>query len=157
MYSTAARKVASSADDAPRGGMAPFPLRATSIIESMPLAISGFQAALSPSFGALATPVLWQATQADLYSFSPAGCEVALLAAAVATVLAAGAVAAACLAAPALAGVAAACFFAFASSMAAFSLLMGPGALICFIRSSFHFPSTTKCPAAPSSNASIRL
>src|SRR5690606_25116638 len=77
MYSTAARKVASSADDAPRGGMAPFPLRATSIIESMPLAISGFQAALSPSFGALATPVLWQATQADLYSFSPAGCEVA--------------------------------------------------------------------------------
>src|SRR3546814_9964764 len=96
MYSTAARKVASSADDAPRGGMAPLPLRATAMIESIPLAISGLQAALSPSLGALATPVLWQAMQADLYSFSPAGCPVALLAPATATVFAAGA-AAACL------------------------------------------------------------
>src|SRR3546814_2164219 len=75
MYSTAARKVASSADDAPRGGMAPLPLRATAMIESIPLAISGLQAALSHSLGALATPVLWQAMQADLYSFSPARSE----------------------------------------------------------------------------------
>src|SRR3546814_21118328 len=135
MYSTAARKVASSADDAPRGGMAPLPLRATAMIESIPLAISGLQAALSPSLGALATPVLWQAMQADLYSFSPAGCPVALLAPATAPVFAAGD--------------AAACFLTLPSSLAALSWLLGPGALICFIKSSFTFPSTTNSPAPP--------
>lgn len=57
MYSTAARNVSSSAVVAPRGGMAPLPLIVTSIIESMPRSIRGAQAALSPSLGALATPV----------------------------------------------------------------------------------------------------
>src|SRR3546814_18929933 len=105
------------------------------MIESIPLAISGLQAALSPSLGALATPVLWQAMQADLYSFSPAGCPVALLAPATATVFAAGA--------------AAACFLTLASSIAALSWLMGPGALLCFINSSFHFTSTTTSLSRP--------
>src|SRR5690606_12424243 len=77
MYSTAARKVASSADVAPRGGTAPWPFMAVARMESKPFSIRGAQAVLSPSFGALATPVLWQATQAVLYSFSPAGCVAA--------------------------------------------------------------------------------
>src|SRR3546814_19133919 len=109
------------------------------MIESIPLAISGLQAALSPSLGALATPVLRQAMQADLYSFSPAGCPVALLAPAPATVFAAGA--------------AAACFLTLASSRAALSWVMVAGALIRFIKSAIHLPQNTKCPAAPSSTA----
>src|SRR5690606_17240777 len=40
---------------------------------SMPFSVTLAQAALSPSLGAPATPAAWQATQAVLYSFSPAG------------------------------------------------------------------------------------
>src|SRR5690606_20316103 len=70
---TAAFKVASSALVAPRGGMAPLPLTTISMTASMPLAVRADQAALSPSLGAPATPAIWQARQADLYSFSPSG------------------------------------------------------------------------------------
>src|SRR5690606_34177824 len=73
MYSTAAFNVASSALVAPRGGMAPLPLSVISIMASMPFSIRVAHAELSPSLGAPATPAMWQARQADLYSFSPAG------------------------------------------------------------------------------------
>src|SRR5690606_21930842 len=154
MYSTAAFRVASSAVVAPRGGMAPLPLMATSIMASMPRAISGSQAFLSPSLGALATPVVWQATQADLYSFSPLGWPAAL---AVAFASSLAAALAGVAAAPFLAGAAAVlagatrCLVLAALSAASFALSgeTGPAALICFIKSSFHLPSTTKWPAAP--------
>ena len=49
--------------EAPRGGMAPLPLMAIFSISSIPVAMRGAQAALSPSFGALATPLAWHTTQ----------------------------------------------------------------------------------------------
>src|SRR5690606_36579932 len=73
MYSTAAFRVASSAWVAPRGGMAPLPLSVTCIMASMPFAVRVDHLALSPTLGAPATPAMWQAIQADWYSFSPAG------------------------------------------------------------------------------------
>src|SRR5664280_1113288 len=54
---------ASLALEPPRGGIAPLPLMALAVRPSMPCAMRGAQAALSPSLGAPATPAVWQAVQ----------------------------------------------------------------------------------------------
>ena len=66
MYWIAALKSASDAAEPPLGGMAPMPLVAFCTMSSMPLAMNGAQAALSPNLGAPATPLPWQATQVVL-------------------------------------------------------------------------------------------
>src|SRR3954465_13734413 len=63
MYSTAALTSASGAALPPLGGIAPLPLSALLTSVGRPCAIRGAQAALSPNFGAPATPAPWQATQ----------------------------------------------------------------------------------------------
>jgi hypothetical protein len=47
----------------PLGGIAPLPLSALACSASRPVLMRGAQAALSPSFGAPATPGVWQAVQ----------------------------------------------------------------------------------------------
>src|ERR1700712_4466223 len=54
---------ASDAVEPPRGGIAPLPLMALAVRPSMPCAMRGAHAALSPSFGAPAMPAVWQAVQ----------------------------------------------------------------------------------------------
>lgn len=66
MYWMAALKSASDAVEPPLGGMAPTPLVAFSTMSSMPLAMKGAQAALSPNLGAPATPLAWQTMQVVL-------------------------------------------------------------------------------------------
>src|SRR3954470_12513114 len=68
MYSMAARRSASESDALPPlGGIAPLPLAADCTRASLPCLMRGAQAALSPSFGALATPASWQVLQEVLY------------------------------------------------------------------------------------------
>ena len=55
----------------PFGGMAFLPLVRLAHSASLPVLMRGAQAALSPSFGAPATPAPWQAAQAVLYTCSP--------------------------------------------------------------------------------------
>src|SRR5438045_9729608 len=52
----------------PFGGIAPLPLMALAVSPSTPCARRGAQAALSPSLGALATPLAWQVWQTWPYS-----------------------------------------------------------------------------------------
>ena len=56
MYSTAARRSASEAVVPPRAGIAPLPLTEVAYMASMPVAMRGPQASLSPNLGAPATP-----------------------------------------------------------------------------------------------------
>lgn len=64
MYSTAARTSASlSLGLPPRGGMARMPLIEWATRVSIPAATRALQPALSPNFGAPATPELWQTPQ----------------------------------------------------------------------------------------------
>src|SRR3954471_4493939 len=53
------------------GGMAPLPLVTDATSAALPVAMRGAQAALSPNFGAPATPVLWQGTQVFSYTALP--------------------------------------------------------------------------------------
>ena len=97
MYWMAARSSSSVAVEAPRGGMAPLPLMATFSMASMPVAMKGAHAALSPNLGAPATPAPWQVTHDLSYSALPTAGSAAGAAAAgaAATTAAAGAAAAA--------------------------------------------------------------
>src|SRR3954462_1790115 len=54
---------ASGAGLPPLGGMAPLPLSAELYSVSLPCAMRGAHAALSPNLGAPATPAVWQAVQ----------------------------------------------------------------------------------------------
>jgi hypothetical protein len=63
MYATTPLISASLALEPPLGGIAPLPLIALAVSASTPCAVRGAQAALSPTFGAPATPVAWQALQ----------------------------------------------------------------------------------------------
>ena len=64
MYSMAARSPSSlQLMQPPFGGMALSPLLTDENSASLPLAMRGAQASLSPSFGAPATPTAWQAWQ----------------------------------------------------------------------------------------------
>ena len=72
MYSTAAHKSVSEADVPPRAGIALLSSTEVACMASMPVAIHGAQAFLSPNFGALATPVRRQTWQACLYKTLPA-------------------------------------------------------------------------------------
>src|SRR4029453_14631395 len=63
MYCTTALMSVSLALDPPLGGIAPLPLMALAVRPSTPCARRGAQAALSPTFGALATPLAWQTAQ----------------------------------------------------------------------------------------------
>src|SRR5438105_13275238 len=54
---------ASLALEPPLGGIAPLPLMTLAVRPSTPCARRGAQAALSPIFGAPATPAAWQAWQ----------------------------------------------------------------------------------------------
>src|SRR5438093_8838168 len=66
MKSIAARTSASeSAALPPFGGIAPLPFTADCMRVSMPCLMRGAHAALSPGFGALATPAVWQAVQIE--------------------------------------------------------------------------------------------
>src|SRR4051812_33325844 len=72
MNSTAARMSASESDALPPlGGMAPLPFSADCTSVSTPCLTRGAQAALSPTFGEPATPVLWQAVQVESNTFLP--------------------------------------------------------------------------------------
>ena len=72
MCSTAARNSASLAlATAPRGGIAPLPLMTDAVSASMPCPSRGAQAALSPNFGAPATPAAWHTLQPDAYTLAP--------------------------------------------------------------------------------------
>src|SRR6185295_12111463 len=95
----------------PRGGIAPLPLIAIAVMPSTPSARRGAQAALSPSFGAPATPLAWQAWQICVYrtGTAPAAAAGAAPVLALATLaIAACAAAAAAAASPPASGVAAA-------------------------------------------------
>src|SRR5689334_10497716 len=59
---------ASLALEPPFGGIAPLPLIALAVSASTPCAARGAHAALSPTFGAPATPVAWHALQTWLKS-----------------------------------------------------------------------------------------
>src|SRR5512138_3368409 len=52
-------------------GIAPLPPTTDLTNASLPVATRGAHAALSPNFGALATPVAWHATQVDSYTALP--------------------------------------------------------------------------------------
>src|SRR5436190_8328351 len=68
MYVTTALISASLALEPPFGGIAPLPLIALAVRPSTPCARRGAQAALSPIFGALATPEAWHVWQSWVYS-----------------------------------------------------------------------------------------
>ncbi len=66
MCSTAARSSASLAvGTAPFGGIAPLPFMTDAVKASIPRLKRGAHAALSPSFGAPATPAAWQTLHPD--------------------------------------------------------------------------------------------
>src|SRR5512137_586199 len=95
MYSTAARTSPSVAAAAPPfGGMAPLPLIALAVSASTPAEARAAQAALSPNFGAPATPAAWQAAQEASYSLRPVAASALPGAAAATATAAAGAAAA---------------------------------------------------------------
>src|SRR5687767_9031428 len=75
----------------PLGGIAPLPLITLAVRPSRPRPRRGAQAALSPSFGALATPLAWQVAQFCVYSAGTAPAVAAAGVAAAAVVTAAGA------------------------------------------------------------------
>src|SRR6201986_541856 len=89
----------------PLGGMAPLPCSALLCSVFRPCAMRGAHAALSPNFGAPATPAAWQTKHTFSYVALPSGAEPPLAAApgaATATVAVAGAAAGAAGAAGAL-------------------------------------------------------
>src|SRR5689334_14019463 len=94
MYSMAACSSASdSAALPPLGGIAPLPLVADCMRASIPVLMRGAHAALSPSFGAPATPVAWHAVHVVSNTFLPsaaAGAAAAAVGAAAAALGAAG-------------------------------------------------------------------
>ena len=61
----------------PLGGMAPLPVRTVPTIAATPVAMRGCQATASPSLGAPANPLLWQATQPLSYTALPAATSAA--------------------------------------------------------------------------------
>src|SRR5712691_2531731 len=72
MNSIAARISASESAGLPAlGGIAPLPLITDCSSASVPCFRRGAHAALSPGFGALATPAVWQAVQVVSYTFLP--------------------------------------------------------------------------------------
>ena len=71
MKAMARASSASVASEPPLGGIAFLPAIADLVRPSRPSAMRGAQAALSPVFGAPATPASWQAPQTPLYSSSP--------------------------------------------------------------------------------------
>src|SRR3977135_1339035 len=74
MNSTAARTSSSERDGLPPlGGIAPLPFSADCSRASMPCTRCGAHAALSPNFGAPATPVAWHTMQVVSYTFLPSG------------------------------------------------------------------------------------
>src|SRR6187551_698630 len=80
---------ASLALDPPLGGIAPLPLIAFAVSASIPCAIRGAHAALSPTLGAPAIPGVWQVLQTCAKSAGAAVAAAGAVVAAAAALLAA--------------------------------------------------------------------
>ena len=120
----------------PFGGITPLPLMALAVRPSIPCARRGAHAALSPSFGAFATPLKWQVWQICVYN---AGAVVAATAT-TAAAAAAGAVLAVVDAEAGAAGVDGAAGIADAAGAAGVAAAVAPAAGV--------FGSSILAPAA---------